>query len=271
MATAPLTLARIDQLKRAAKRMVREQSIPLHVAQQQLAEANGYKNWSLLQKHALPEATARPLMTPPRPLARILGTKDHYYLHGDQHSDHPTKFYCRSCDEFVEADHFYAEHDQRETLQRALDAINRWATRDPEQLARRPLSAPNMLEAPARAQAAAHEASRSPFHRWLERQKGRNSPTGDIARDILGDKDFPITANTYEAAENYLHSQVASDASVKALKGAWRSFQAAQKRTRAPVPAEEASERWLEENREALESSNRFAEQGLPLGRHRKV
>lgn len=267
MATS-LTPARIEQLKRAAKRMVREQSIPLHEAQQQLAEANGYKNWSLLQKHALPAASAKPPVMPPPPAARVVGSVDHYYLHGDQHAEHPTKFFCRSCDEFVDADHFFAKHDQRETLKRALDAINRWATREPEQLARRPLGAPNMLEAPARALAAAHEASRSPFHRWLEKQKGRNSPTGDIARDILGDEGFPVTTNTYEAAEDYLHSQFASSAAVKALKGAWRSFKAAQRRTKSPEGAE-GSERWLDENREALESSNQFAEQGLPLERHR--
>lgn len=239
MATS-LTSARIEQLKRAAKRLAREHSIPLHEAQQQLAEANGYKNWSLLQKHALPEAATKPPVTPPPPPARVLGSEDRYYLHGDQHTDHPTKFFCRSCDEFVEAEHFFAKHDQSETLQRALDAISRWATRDPEQLARRPLGAPNMLEAPARAQAAAHEASRSPFHRWLERQKGRNSPTGDIARDILGDQGFPVTAKTYEAAEDYLHSQFASSAAIKALKGAWRSFKAAQKRTKAPTNLGEA-------------------------------
>lgn len=267
MATS-LTPARVEQLKRTAKRMSREHSIPLHEAQQQLAEASGYKNWSLLQKHALPEDAPKPMMTPP---AHILGSRDRYYLHGDQHADQPSRFYCRSCDEFVEARHFYAEHDQRETLKRALDAINRWATREIEQLVRRPLGALNMLEAPARAQAAAYEASRSSFHRWLERQKGRNSPTGHIARNILRDNEFPVTANTHEAVENYLHSQFASDAAVKALKGAWRSFQASQKRTKAPAAAEAASERWLAENREALESSNRFAEQGLPLGRHRNA
>lgn len=239
MATS-LTAARIEQLKRAAKRMVREQSIPLHEAQQRLAEANGNRNWSLLQKHALPEGSASQLVAPPLSPVRVLGSSDHYYIHGDQHVDHSAKFYCSSCDVFVEADHFLAKHDQRETLQRALDAINRWSTRDPEQLTRRPLGAANILEAPAREQAAAHEASRSSFHRWLERQKERNSPTGDIARDILGDKEFPVTASTYEATEGYLYSRFASDAAVKALKGAWRSFQAAQKRSKARAAMVEA-------------------------------
>lgn len=242
MATS-LTPARIEQLKRAAKRLVREQSIPLHEAQQQLAEANGYKNWSLLQKHARPDAGAEPRATPPAPPARILGSSNRYYLHGDQHVEHRTKFYCHSCDEFVDADHFYDEHDRQETLKRALEAINRWATRDPEQLERRPLGAPNMLEAPARAQAEAYEASRSPFHRWLERQKGRNSPTGDIARDILGDEEFPVTVNTYEAAEDYLHSHFASSGAVEALKGAWRSFHVSQKRTKTKLAASDAAQR----------------------------
>lgn len=42
MATS-LTPARIEQLKRVAKRLARDQSIPLHEAQKQLATANGYK------------------------------------------------------------------------------------------------------------------------------------------------------------------------------------------------------------------------------------
>lgn len=269
MATS-LTPARIEQLKRAAKRMVREQSIPLHEAQQQLAETNGYKNWSLLQKHALPETSAKPPVTPPAPPASVFGSKDRYYLHGDQHADHPTQFFCRSCDEFVGAEHFFEKHDRHETLQRAHDAIARWAILDPEQLARRPLGAANMLEAPARAQVETHEASRSPFYRWLERQKTKDTPTGDIARDILSDKKFPVTAATYTAAEAYLHSRFASDAAVKALKGAWRSFQAAEKRARAKPAGSNADQQWLNENREALESSNRFAAQGLPLEQYRK-
>ncbi len=271
MATSSLTPARIEQLKRAAKRLVREQSIPLHEAQQQLAEANGYKNWSLLQKHARPDVGAVPwLAAPAAPPLRVVGSPDRYYLHGDQHVDHPTQFFCRSCDEFVGAEHFFEKHDRHETLQRANDAIKRWATRDPEQLARRPLGAANMLETPARAQADAHEASRSPFYRWLERQKAKDTPTGDIARDILSDKKFPVTADTYQAAEAYLHSRFASGAAVKALKGAWRSFQAAQRRTRAKPAGSPAEQQWLKENREALDSSNRFAAQGLPLVQHRK-
>lgn len=229
MATS-LTPARIEQLKRVAKRLARDQSIPLHEAQKRLAAANGYKNWSLLQKHAQPSPGTDLPTTPPAQPALALGSRDRHYLHGDQHVDQPTKFYCRSCDYFVDDSHFFAEHDRKETLRRALDAINRWNGRDPERLAFRPLGASNMLEVQARAQAAAHEASRSPFHRWLERQKARQSPTGDIARDILSDEGFPVTVTTYDKAEEYLHSRFACNDAVKALKGAWRSFRAAQSR-----------------------------------------
>jgi hypothetical protein len=114
---------------------------------------NGYKNWSLLQKRARPDAGVEPHVTSPAPLARVVGSPNRYYLHGDRHAEHTTKFYCRSCDEFVDADHFYDKHDSQETLKRALEAINRRTTRDPEQLERRPVGAPNMLEGPARAQA----------------------------------------------------------------------------------------------------------------------
>jgi len=48
--TKRLSSARLEQLKRSAKRLAREQSIPLNVAQNRLALEQGYANFSLLVK-----------------------------------------------------------------------------------------------------------------------------------------------------------------------------------------------------------------------------
>lgn len=48
--TKRLTPARVEQLKRSAKRLAREQSIPLNAAQNRLALEQGYANFSLLVK-----------------------------------------------------------------------------------------------------------------------------------------------------------------------------------------------------------------------------
>jgi len=49
-----LTASQVDKLKRAAKKLAREEGIPHSRALDRLASERGYKNWSLLQKHAVP-------------------------------------------------------------------------------------------------------------------------------------------------------------------------------------------------------------------------
>lgn len=229
----PLTLAQVEQLKRRAKKLARDESIPLHEAQQRLAAENGYENWSLLHKHSARTDTAAPLlraipfaesMTPELP-AIVTGSLNRQYLHGDQHEVHLSRFYCRSCDEFVAPEHFFEKHDRQKTLGRAFNALTRWNLLSNENAEMRPENAHNMLEEEARREAIAFQHSRGAFHIWLEGHKGKDSPVGDLADDVLGDKKFPVAVRSIEEAVSYLHSRFASDGAVKAMKQAWRQFE----------------------------------------------
>lgn len=50
----------------------------------------------------------------------------------------------------------------------------------------------------------ARDASRSPFHCWIEQQKDRNDPVGDLAGDVMSDKELPIRANTIQTMQCHL-------------------------------------------------------------------
>ena len=164
------------------------------------------------------------------PSVASLSKSKRYYLHGDQVEHDPSKFYCAQCDFLVEAGHFFSEHLPAQTLERCLNSMQRWERRPRSETAHlRPIGAANMLEQPARAAVAAWEAARGPFHRWLERQKGKESIVGDFASDAMGDKNFPTGATTYAEVHAYLE-RFASSVAMGALKEAWKKFQASVKR-----------------------------------------
>ena len=68
MTTIP-SAARIEQLKRDAKKLVRATSLTHSEALDRLANQNGFTNWSLLAKHAGRSASASvsSLLAPSRP------------------------------------------------------------------------------------------------------------------------------------------------------------------------------------------------------------
>jgi uncharacterized protein YozE (UPF0346 family) len=81
-----------------------------------------------------------------------------------------------------------------------------------------------LLAAAAFAANAAYEASRSPFHLWLEGQKGRNDPVGDLAADIWSDRKFPVVATSLAEIQRHLERHRAAPEAIKALKRAWSEF-----------------------------------------------
>jgi uncharacterized protein YozE (UPF0346 family) len=99
---------------------------------------------------------------------------------------------------------------------------------------RRPATASNLIVAAATAQRAAREASRSAFHCWLEQQLKRNDPVGDLARDVKGDRKFPIAEGSrQETWKAYLERSGAVPEAIRAFREAWREFQAAAVRQEA--------------------------------------
>ena len=226
------TSAQIEQLKRAAKKLTRTSTLTHAEALDRLAIQNGFKNWSLLAKHGNRTTVVPPVPPVPAPTgaAAMPPKSQRYYLHGDQVEDDPEKFYCAQCDLFEAADHFFSQHPPAETLERCINSILRWERRPRSETAhQRPIGAPNMLELPARAAVAAREAARGRFHRWLEKQKGKDTIVGDIASDAMSDKRFPVGATTYAEVHDYLEG-FASNAALDALKEAWKRFQASVKR-----------------------------------------
>jgi len=218
------TFFQIEQGRRDAKRLARQENIPLHQAQDQIAQAMGFKNWSLLVKgYANIHATKVISASPTKPTIR-------YYLHGDQDEADPTRYYCKECDVFSGPAHFAQPH-RVDHGERALNAIERFQ-RAPENFGsriHRPKDAPNILSAAIAEILAAREAkkvARSSFHRWLEQQKGRDGPIGDLASDVMHDDGFPSDTPSLASAKRYLVSRHASREALRALKDAWQEFEA---------------------------------------------
>ena len=221
------TPAQIEQFRRDAKRLARQDAISHSEALDRIAALNGFKNWSLLAKSAVPAAPVlRPAVTTiAKPVP--VDTRKRYYLHGDKEEGNPDKYYCARCDIFIEAEHFET-HDSKGNNERYLTSLARWTQREQEVPFNwsRPQNATNILAASAVAANAAYEASRSPFHRWIEGQKDRNDPVGDLAADIWGDREFPVAAKTRAEIERYMRMHRAVPEAIKALKQAWAQFSA---------------------------------------------
>ncbi len=62
------------------------------------------------------------------------------------------------------------------------------------------------------------------FKEWISRLESRNTPSGDLARDIKDDKTFPAE-NSREAILLYLESRHACDGALDAFKTTWASYQ----------------------------------------------
>lgn len=71
------------------------------------------------------------------------------------------------------------------------------------------------------------------FTSWLLKQTNRNSPLGDLARDVEKDTQWPLY-NDLESYNMYLHSKDVSNIVFIVLKNAWKSFTAYLKRNVIP-------------------------------------
>lgn len=63
------------------------------------------------------------------------------------------------------------------------------------------------------------------FTSWLRKQINRNSPLGDLARDVKRDTQWPLY-DDLESYNIYLHSKGVSGIVFIVLKNAWKSFTA---------------------------------------------
>lgn len=66
------------------------------------------------------------------------------------------------------------------------------------------------------------------FVDWLSRHVKRDSPLGDLARDVSHDKEFP-TSNSKEDIESHLRRKNACHEAINTFRRAWSSYQTYQK------------------------------------------
>lgn len=72
------------------------------------------------------------------------------------------------------------------------------------------------------------------FTDWLKMHKNRNSPLGDLATDMLRDKQWP-SFNSLKDYQSHLSFMHASMGAIEALKRAWRTYTAYLKKKNSPV------------------------------------
>lgn len=65
------------------------------------------------------------------------------------------------------------------------------------------------------------------FTGWLGRQRRRDDPVGDLARDARQDVLWPRTARTLAAFQRHLQDQRAIEPALDALERAWSEYQTA--------------------------------------------
>lgn len=224
--------ALIEQSRRNAKRLAKQADIPLNQAQDQIAQSHGFGNWSQFAKagSATKPAPAPASAHPPAPASATAPRGPRRYLHGDQNERDASTYYCAECDIFGLPDHFIERHRVPHG-ERALKAIERFqrSPSDYTSIGHRPENPTNILQPDIEAEKlarAAREAARSPFHRWLEQQRDRDDPVGDLAYDVMRDKKFPSGVRSLKEAKAYLGNGWGRRDAVKALSAAWREFAA---------------------------------------------
>lgn len=70
------------------------------------------------------------------------------------------------------------------------------------------------------------------FYEYSQRFINKNSPTGDLARDIRDDGIFPELNNTRKEIKSYLTAHNACDGALRAFETMWHSYSAFLRRSR---------------------------------------
>jgi uncharacterized protein YozE (UPF0346 family) len=64
----------------------------------------------------------------------------------------------------------------------------------------------------------------STFYEWLEKQKGKKSPLGNLAADAARDEAFPKDVASLDALLAYLKTKNVSGLQVATAKLAWQTY-----------------------------------------------
>ncbi|MCU0928134.1 MAG: glyoxalase superfamily protein [Burkholderiaceae bacterium] len=233
-----LTPSQLDQLRRDAQRLRKQESLTHYQALDRIAAKHGYRNWSLLAKHSASTDAAAPRgamaqLPPVSPTSQEpKDPRPRYYLHGDQLEDDPKRYYCARCDVFFPAEHF-ADHGPH-TGERLLDQLERWKKRDWRSKAewRRPDDPVNILEAGALAARAEYQALRPKFSAWLQEQRKRTragerrDDIGLMALELVTSRGLPTTPKSLKQLCYHYERRGFQRFATEALESAWAEFKA---------------------------------------------
>ena len=149
-----------------------------------------------------------------------------YYVHGDACEDRPFHFYCARCDLLVTADHFAEEQHVRTRAERYEQSLKAWygISKNYPGKYRRPKDAENWIADDAAADRRMARAARSPFVVWLSKQSRRDDPIGDLSKDCMRDKSFPVTTTSEDRLRDHLRWNYACDEALVALDEAFEEF-----------------------------------------------
>ena len=62
------------------------------------------------------------------------------------------------------------------------------------------------------------------FNEWLEKQKSKKSPLGDLANDAVRDEHFPKDVASLDALLAYIKQKKASGLALATARIAWQTF-----------------------------------------------
>jgi hypothetical protein len=80
------------------------------------------------------------------------------------------------------------------------------------------------------------------FTDWLAKQKNRDTPLGDLARDMIDDKTWP-NHSTLDDYRDYLYSRKASWMAIQTLERAWKTYRAFIKRKSVSIPKQQTAKK----------------------------
>ena len=141
-----------------------------------------------------------------------------YYLHGDLVT--LSKYYCAICDAFEEEQHFYSnKFHWMNNRQKYIDSIERRKKANKTFLKNnvRPANSINLFSD-------IQKKKNGKFYIWLKKQKERDDPIGDLAKDALEDESFPIETDSLKRIRTHLFNIHACDEAIQALSEAFDEY-----------------------------------------------
>lgn len=67
-------------------------------------------------------------------------------------------------------------------------------------------------------------STKNKFYSWIKKQKNRDDPIGDLAKDIISDRKFPKSIDNLKTHTSYLVYKGACQGALDALNIAWNEY-----------------------------------------------